>query len=272
MSREAFLPLFFGDFLASTAEWTGLEASLYLTLLGHQWAIGSLPKDVSRLYAVVKWPPRTFYVAWKQVSSKFEERDGRLYNLRLEEHRGKAQFLSEKNRLAGLKGAETRWRKDGERHRGAIAAPSERHDSANGVTHSNPYHPIPIQSGEEKKREEKTPLPPKENDDSEVYRNVQAIQAKYPETSGRVDWLGAERAMRKMVSSGEATWLELEAGVERYQRFCKATGSFVLNPAKFFQAEDRPWSQEWKLPPTKAEKRLSSNVDVLRDFIAKGTS
>lgn len=135
MSKQPFLPLFFGDFLASTAEWSGEEASLYLTLLGHQWTLGTLPADPAKLARLVRWERKSFDKAWPQVSVKFEAKDGRLVNARLEQHRAKSDELAEKNRTSGRKGAEARWRKDGERHSPAMASAKE------GLCH--PSHPIP---------------------------------------------------------------------------------------------------------------------------------
>ena len=150
MSKQPFLPLFFGDFLASTAEWTGEERSLYLTLLGHQWSLGSLPVEPDKVRRIVQWDRKLFASCWPTVSEKFAEQDGRLINARLEQHREKSNDLAEKNRASGRKGAAVRWGANGERYSrangegmaGAIAAPSKRHRNANGVTHSNPSHPI----------------------------------------------------------------------------------------------------------------------------------
>lgn len=147
MAREAFLPLFFGDFLASTVEWAGEEASLYLTCLGYQWSLGSLPVDDAKLCRLVRWDRKTFDRYWPQVAEKFVEIDGRRFNLRLEEHRAKTQKVAEKNRAAGKAGAEARWGKDGERHDDANGATDgERHESGIAATNGNPSHPIPSTS------------------------------------------------------------------------------------------------------------------------------
>lgn len=108
-AKLPYLPLFFGDFLASTAEWEGEERALYLLLLGHQWSIGSLPADAEKLRRISGWSAKTFRDAWPTVSSKFELRDGRLYNARLENHRSAALEISEKRSKAGRRGAERRW-------------------------------------------------------------------------------------------------------------------------------------------------------------------
>lgn len=111
MSKQPFMPLFFGDFLASTAEWSGEERGVYLLLLGHQWSLGSLPTDLRRLCRLVDWDPDQFDACWRMVSTKFDERDGRLYNRRLEEHREKARAISAKNRENGLRGSKAAMRR-----------------------------------------------------------------------------------------------------------------------------------------------------------------
>ena len=95
----------------------------------------------------------------------------------------------------------------------------------------------------------------------EVFEAVSAIKAKYPRAA-REDWITAEKIMRQLVIDGEATWATLEEGVERYKRLCRATNRTVMNPANYFGAVDKPWSQEWPLPVTKAESRSAANVDA----------
>ncbi len=115
------MPLYFGDLLAATSDWEGEEVSLYLTLLGHQWALGSLPADVTKLCKLVRWSGKTFARFWPTVSAKFEERDGRLYNRRLEQHRERALERSATNSANGKRGAASKWGRDGDRNGEATA-------------------------------------------------------------------------------------------------------------------------------------------------------
>lgn len=164
--QQPFLPLFFGDFLASTAEWEGEEASLYLTLLGHQWSVGSLPADLGKLCRLARWDRKLFDRCWPQVSTKFVSNGDRLTNPRLEQHRVRSAEISKKNSASGKKGAESKWHKDGERHgerhserhsdatgealASAMKAPvAARQRNNDGVTDGNPSHPIPSQPSEE---------------------------------------------------------------------------------------------------------------------------
>lgn len=104
MAKEPFLPLFFGDFLASTAEWEGEDRALYLLLLGYQWSLGSLPEEPRRICKLIGWDWQLFDRCWSTVSSKFQANAGRLLNQRLEQHRAKSHQISEKRAAAGAIG------------------------------------------------------------------------------------------------------------------------------------------------------------------------
>lgn len=106
--QQPFMPLFVGDFIASTADWEGEEASLYLLLLAYQWTLDSLPPEPAKLCKLVRWDRELFDRMWPAVSHKFVHRDGRLINERLEQHRAKSRELSIKNALAGKKGGQTK--------------------------------------------------------------------------------------------------------------------------------------------------------------------
>lgn len=106
MRADAYLPLFFGDFLSSTIYWRGEEKALYLLLLGYQWSSGALPKDLEQLAQVACYEPKHFMRLWKRIEGKFEATAAGLVNLRLEEHREKSHEVSGKRgpigRLGGL--------------------------------------------------------------------------------------------------------------------------------------------------------------------------
>lgn len=137
------MPLFFGDFLASTAEWEGEERGLYLLLLGYQWSLGSLPDDTRKLCKLIGWDRELFERCWITVRAKFYENDGRLVNERLELHREKSRELSKKNSESGKRGAAAKWQKTSESMANATNTNGERHEIANSVTDGNPSHPIP---------------------------------------------------------------------------------------------------------------------------------
>ena len=107
MAKQPFMPLFFGNFLAATADWGGEERGLYLLLLAHAWELGSIPAEPARIRRMVGYDQESFAAAWPVVSTKFIPRDGRLVNDRLEAHRAKASEITAKRaelgRIGGLK-------------------------------------------------------------------------------------------------------------------------------------------------------------------------
>lgn len=270
MSKQPFLPLFFGDFLASTAEWTGEEQALYLLLLGHQWSLGSLPTDVSKLARLARWDRKGFDRCWSQVSEKFVERDGRLINERLEQHRTRASEIAGKRAAAGRRGAEATNSKTS-----ASAEILPRHP-----IQSNPREKIPVETsapdscvsanlaranGHTHARNPEL--------ETDARQRFLRLQAAYPKFAGRQDWLTAEHHCRNLVENHGESWESLTAGVERYAAFVAAGGvsspAFVITPARFFGSADKPWTQPWDAPPTKAETRLAGNLDAAAEFMRR---
>ena len=147
-----FMPLFVGDFLASTAHWDGEERSLYLLLLAYQWSAGPLPTEVKRLAKMSQYDLDRFEKLWPVVAGKFEVTDAGLVNPRLEEHRQKALSISQKRADLGKAGAVKRWQTDGNSHSKSngnsdSTSDSNSHDFANGKTIASiPYQSIPNQS------------------------------------------------------------------------------------------------------------------------------
>lgn len=155
MSSQPFMPLFFGDLLAATPTWEGEERALYMLLLAYQWTSGPLPADPKRLAKMTQYDAKTFAALWGTVGKKFDETPDGLVNQRLEAHREKSKAISAKNSASGAKGAKARWGNDGERHSERHSEnDGERHQSANGVTHSNPSHPIPSHPRDQKQDSE----------------------------------------------------------------------------------------------------------------------
>lgn len=104
MSQEHYLPLFVGDFLASTATWTGPERGLYLQLLAFQWASGPLPCDHDRLALTLHYEPKEFRKLWPAMANKFQNGNGRLTNPRLEAVREKNTEIQTSRSEAGRRG------------------------------------------------------------------------------------------------------------------------------------------------------------------------
>lgn len=94
-----------------------------------------------------------------------------------------------------------------------------------------------------------------------------AVQRAYPPFAGRQDWLSAEHYCRNLVEQHGESWQSLTAGVERYAAFVAAGGvsesRYVLTPAKFFSAADRPWTQPWAPPQNTVPFRRRRSAEEL---------
>lgn len=104
MTKQPFMPLFFGDFLASTFTWSGEEQAMYLLLLGYQWVTGPLPDDEKKLARAIRYSDRTFRQLWPTVRSKFEEVEGGIANARLEDHRRRSADIAAARAEIGRRG------------------------------------------------------------------------------------------------------------------------------------------------------------------------
>ena len=80
----------------------------------------------------------------------------------------------------------------------------------------------------------------------------------YPSRSGANPKKAAYRAWRARLAAQDATTDELHAGVERYSRFCKATGAegsqYVKTAAAFF-GPDEHWAETWEPPRTNGARK-----------------
>ena len=104
MANDPYMPWFVGDFMASTATWTGPERGLYLQLLGFQWTTKSLPTDLTRLARCVNYDPEEFRALWPVMASKFHNRGGLYFNPRLEEHRARGDEIRATRAAVGRMG------------------------------------------------------------------------------------------------------------------------------------------------------------------------
>jgi hypothetical protein len=93
------------------------QRGIYITLIAHEWLEGKLPADTSTL-KMLCGNPEDWESDWEKVSTCFTERDGYIYNSRLESEREKLSAYRERMSKAGKKGADKRW------HSQAIAKPS----------------------------------------------------------------------------------------------------------------------------------------------------
>jgi uncharacterized protein YdaU (DUF1376 family) len=246
MSKEHYLPLFVGDFMASTATWTGPERGLYLQLLAFQWASGPLPCDLERLARAVNYGVPEFQKLWPIMASKFNNGNGALTNPRLEAIRDKnAQIQlarAEAGRVGGL-----------QRVANLKQNPSNRQPS---VSDPKPIlNPKTIKAGKPA--------------DPEWFIEFKSV---YPPRSGDQNWRKALSHSNARISEGYAT-TEFIAGARRYAEFLKITGDIgtqYVKAAATFLGPGKPFLLPWT-PPTPKESlfdemtRLNSGAPHVRD-------
>lgn len=83
---------------------------VYITLMCYDWNEKGISTDQEVLKELCQ-KPKNWNRIWKKVGKCFREKNGRLYNPRLEEERRKQKKWREKSRLGGKKSAKTRRRK-----------------------------------------------------------------------------------------------------------------------------------------------------------------
>lgn len=101
--------------------------------------------------------------------------------------------------------------------------------------------------------------------DAEHHARFQQAMAKYPEYSGEVNLILVESACRRIVTSGEGTWDDIDASCERFAKFVAAKGrsgpEYVHTPLKHF-SDAALWRGEWKPPKSKSDRRIDNNLDA----------
>lgn len=92
------------DWLQGTAKMFCEEKGVYIDLLAHHHQDGFLPKDTKRLAKMVGLADDKFEQIWVVLSEKFIEKDGKLYNKKLETITEKRAEFSEMRTIIGLFG------------------------------------------------------------------------------------------------------------------------------------------------------------------------
>ncbi len=111
MSSRPWMPLYVGDYLAKTGHLSTIQHGAYLLLIMHYWSNGGLPTTDRELMAIARmgeeeWLSNCYAIA------KFFTKDWR--HNRIDAELVKAEKISERRSLAGLKGA---WARHG-KHNG----------------------------------------------------------------------------------------------------------------------------------------------------------
>lgn len=227
MANDHFLPWFVGDFMASTATWTGPERGLYIQLLGIQWSAGSLPSDLMRLARAVNYTIEEFQALWPIMASKFGNGDGKLTNSRLEKIRTYNSRLQEARKSKAKAAAAARWHPSMPQ---AMLRQSSMHVSDPIRSDPNPNRTEPSKNTTARKRARL----------SEEPEGFAEFRQVYPPRAGSQPWQRAIKCWRALIGEGiEPT--ALIAGAKRYAAYIAATGrehtETVLQAATFLGPE-----------------------------------
>lgn len=99
------------------------------------------------------------------------------------------------------------------------------------------------------------------------------VKERYPAFTGRQDWITAQHHANQRIERDGLAWSDLHAAVERYRAYCDSGGvsgpQFVLTPAKFFSGADKPWLQDWVVPPSKAQVKQDRNISASQQWLAE---
>lgn len=93
----------------------------------------------------------------------------------------------------------------------------------------------------------------------------------YPNRAGDQGWRGAQRAANARMSEGY-TSEQFIAGAKRYAAYCDAkgdTGTQYVKRAEAFLGPENHFLEPWTPPPSRAEKRLSSNLSAADEFMRR---
>jgi uncharacterized protein YdaU (DUF1376 family) len=114
---DVFLPLFVGDYLASTSHLTATEHGAYLLLLMHQWKNGHLPAEEELLRRIARVEKDAWSSAYAVLSPFFQiADDGRPYRARLEREREICLSIRLRKSDRGRKAANARWQTPNNAH------------------------------------------------------------------------------------------------------------------------------------------------------------
>jgi uncharacterized protein YdaU (DUF1376 family) len=143
LTDAPWFPLYVKDWLVATRRLTAEQRGLYMDLLCFAWEDGGLPLDVEAMRRLTQSTTAVWKRAWPDLAGKFEVRDGRWVNRRMERVRDEMLRMVEKKSKAGKAGAARRW----QAHASAMPVPLADTMANDSYSHSYPHsHPQPHNS------------------------------------------------------------------------------------------------------------------------------
>lgn len=114
MKRDAWMPLYIGDYLRDTSRLTTEGHGAYLLLIMDYWTAGEpLPDDDTQLAAVTRLPLNRWKALRPTIARFFRIDDGFWHHKRIDEELAKIQQINASRSAAGQRGAEVRWQTHG---------------------------------------------------------------------------------------------------------------------------------------------------------------
>jgi len=106
---KAWMPMYWGDYLADTSDLTTLEHGAYLLLIAHYWQHGGLPNDPKHLHRITRCPNNQWAKVWEKLSTFFSVQRNNsgsveLKHRRIEAELEKASAIALKRKIYGAKG------------------------------------------------------------------------------------------------------------------------------------------------------------------------
>lgn len=101
MSRRAWMPMYWGDYLKDTAHLTTIQHGAYMLLIAHCWQYGSIPLDKGKQAAIANLSQKRWGWHSKEVLAFFDDNG---CNKRVKKELERAEIVSVKRKLAGAKG------------------------------------------------------------------------------------------------------------------------------------------------------------------------
>lgn len=112
--RDAWMPLYIGDYLADTGHLTTTEHGAYLLLLMQAWTrSGRLPDDDERLRRMARLTPQEWRRSRDTLRAFWVSDGAELQQPRLTREIARVESVSQERRQAGAIGAEKRWKNKG---------------------------------------------------------------------------------------------------------------------------------------------------------------
>lgn len=157
-----------------------------------------------------------------------------------------------------------------ERKRNQRSRERERDSHSDVTTESRDSHALDqIQSRTDTDQKKTTTARPKRtpSDPPEFL----SFKLAYPGRAGDQGWRKATRAISARIESGY-TWQQIIEGAKRYAAYVRSTGNEdtqFVKQACVFVGPDLHFLADWKLPLTKADVRLKTNLTAAEEFMRR---